>query len=78
MKKFKLMLLGARIEIHWFFIRRQRQQGRRLLEKGKSCASPELVALNRRYSKHCSLAVKAQQAYNSLFQANGPAISGKN
>ena len=63
MKSLKLKLLAARIELHWWFIRRQRQKGNKLLESGFPHSSERLLALNRSFSKHCAQAMKAQREY---------------
>lgn len=73
MKKLKLKLLAAKIELHWWFIKRQRQRGRQLLETGASPSSKEFLALNRSFSKHCTQAMKVQREYEraagSCFEA---------
>ena len=63
MKSLKLKLLAARIELHWWFIRRQRQKGNKLLEAGFPHSSERFLALNRSFSKHCAQAMKAQREY---------------
>ena len=63
MESFRLKLLAARIELLWWFIRRERQKGNKLLESGFSHSSQKLLALNQRYSKHCAQVMKAQQEY---------------
>ena len=63
MKSLKLKLLAARIELHWWFIRRQRKKGNKLLEAGFSHSSERFLALNRSFSKHCAQAMKAQWEY---------------
>ena len=66
MKKLKLKLLAVRIELHWWFIRRQRQKGKQLLEAGLPYSSQKIVELNRRFSKHCAIAMKAQREYERM------------
>lgn len=63
MESFRLKLLVVRIELLWWFIRRERQKGNKLLESGFSHSSQKLVTLNQRYSKHCAQVMKAQQEY---------------
>lgn len=63
MESFRLKLLAARIELLWWFIRRERQKGNKLLESGFSHSSQKLLTLNQRYSKHCAQVMKAQQEY---------------
>ncbi len=63
MKNLKLKLLAAQIELHWWFIKRQRKKGNKLLESGFSYSSKKILALNRSFSKHCAQAMKAQREY---------------
>ena len=66
MERLKLRLLAAKIELQWWYIRRQRQKGNRLLQTGLSLSSQKFLALNQSYSKHCAQAVKAQREYESV------------
>lgn len=63
MKSLKLKLLAAQIELHWWFIRKQREKGKKLLESGYTHSSKKFVALNRSFSKHCAQAMKGQREY---------------
>jgi len=63
MESYKLKILAAQIELHWWFIRRERQKGNRLLEAGFTHSSKKLLALNRSFSKHCAQVMKAQGEY---------------
>ncbi|MBP8640672.1 MAG: hypothetical protein KBI01_07215 [Oscillospiraceae bacterium] len=63
MKSLKLKLIAAQIEVHWWFIRKQRKMGSKLLESGYTHSSPKFVALNRSFSKHCTQAMKEQLEY---------------
>ena len=63
MKNLKLKLLAAKIELQWWFIRRERDEGNRLLKSGFSHSSQKFLTLNRRFSKHCTQAMKAQREY---------------
>jgi len=66
MKNLKLKLLAAKIEFYWWFIKRERQQGNKIMNSGNQHSSPKMLALNRNYSKHCALALKAQREYDEL------------
>jgi len=63
MESFRLKMLAARIEFQWWFIRRERRKGKKLLDSGLSHSSEKLLALNRSFSKHCALAMEAQKEY---------------
>lgn len=65
MKTLKLKLLAAEIELHWWFILRQRQKGNKLLEAGFPRSSPKLLKLNRSYSRHSAKALNAQRRYEN-------------
>lgn len=69
MESFRLKLLAARIELLWWFIRRERQKGNRLLESGFSHSSQKLLALNQRFSMHCTQVMKAQQEYERICRS---------
>ena len=63
MKTLKLKILAAEIELHWWFIRRQRQKGNAIIKAGLPCSSPKVNKLNRRYSSRCVKAMNAQKRY---------------
>ncbi len=71
MVRLKLRLKAAQIELNWWFIRRERRKGADLLNKGHSHSSPKILKLNRRFSKHCAMAMKAQREYDSLARLSG-------
>ncbi len=72
MKTLKLRFLAAEIELHWWYIRRQRRKGNKLLNAGIPRSSPKINRLNRRYSSHCARVMKAQKKYeNALTLARG-------
>lgn len=66
MKKLKLCFLAAKIEWHWWFIRRTRRKGNSLLSRGMAFSSQKLYHLNRRLSAHSAKALKAQSAYEII------------
>jgi len=66
MKRIKLSLLAAQIELHWWFIKRERQRGEKLLKAGFRYSSPKLLYLNRCLSGHSACAIRAQKAYERL------------
>ena len=63
MKNLRLTLLAAKIELQWWFIKKQREKGNKLMDSGCNLSSPKMLSLNRRYSKHCTIAIKAQGEY---------------
>jgi len=63
MKTLKLKILAAEIELHWWFIQRQRKKGNALIDAGFPRSSPKVNKLNRRYSNRCAKAMKAQGKY---------------
>lgn len=65
MERLKLRLLAAKIELHWWHIRRARLKGDRLMKAGFSHSSQKFLALNQSYSKHCAQAMKAQRKYEN-------------
>ena len=71
MKNLKLKLLAAKIEMHWWFIKREREKGNKMMDSGCSHSSPKMLSLNRRFSKHCAIAIKAQREYDELTGING-------
>ena len=71
MKRLKLKLLAAKIELNWWFIRSERRQGNRLLRSGASRCSKKMLSLNRRYSRHCTRALKAQREYERTADMGG-------
>ncbi|PKM72749.1 MAG: hypothetical protein CVU91_06890 [Firmicutes bacterium HGW-Firmicutes-16] len=71
MLKLKLRLKAAQIELNWWFIRRERRKGADFLKKGLSHSSPKMLKLNRRFSKHCAMAMKAQSNYERLARLSG-------
>ena len=75
MGRLKLKLKAAQIEFNWWMIRRERQKGAALLKKGHSHSSEKMLELNRRFSKHCAVAVKAQHEYEHLAGAGGFALN---
>ena len=66
MKKLRLRFLAAKIEWHWWFIRRTRKRGSSLLSREVSFSSQKLFLLNQRLSAHSAKAVRAQLAYERL------------
>lgn len=70
MKRLKLKLKAAQIELNWWFIRRERKKGERLLNKGLSHSSAKMLELNRHFSKHCAIAMKAQRDYERLAESS--------
>jgi hypothetical protein len=66
MKSIKLTLLAAQIELHWWFIKRERQKGNSLIKAGFRYSSPKLLHLNQSLSGHSVGAMKAQRAYERL------------
>jgi len=71
MKKFKLTLLAAQIELHWWFIKKGRRRGDKLLRNGTAYSSERFLSLNRSFSKHCAKAMKAQSEYDKLLGVSG-------
>ena len=67
MKKLKLRILAAKIELHWWFIRKIRKQGNSLLSREVPLASQKFYLLNRKLSAHSTKALKAQAAYDSIL-----------
>lgn len=65
MKKLRLKLLAARIELTWWLIARERRRGRMLLQAGQRHSSEGLLKLNRRFSKHCADVMKLQSTYEA-------------
>lgn len=59
-------MLAAQIELHWWFIKRERQKGNKLLKDGFRYSSPKLLHLNQSLSGHSVAAMKAQRAYENL------------
>ncbi len=74
MGRLKLKLKAAQIELNWWIIRRERRKGEALLKKGHSHSSAKMLELNRRFSKHCAVAVKAQREYERLAGIGGFAL----
>ncbi|MFB0919358.1 MAG: hypothetical protein QMB62_00520 [Oscillospiraceae bacterium] len=70
MGRVKLVMKAAQIEFNWWLIRRERRKGAALLKRGHALSSTKMLRLNRRYSKHCAIAVKAQREYEH-FAGNG-------
>ncbi len=66
MKKLKLRFLAAKIEWHWWFIRRTRKRGNSLLTREVPFSSQKLFILNRSLSAHSVKALRAQSAYEKL------------
>ena len=66
MRRTKLALLAVQIELHWWFIKRERQKGNKLLKTGTRYSSPKLLYLNRCLSGHSAGAMRAQRAYERL------------
>jgi len=66
MKSIKLTLLAAQIELHWWFIKRERQKGNKLIKAGFRYSSPKLLHLNQSLSGHSVVAMRAQRAYERL------------
>ncbi|PKM74419.1 MAG: hypothetical protein CVU91_00705 [Firmicutes bacterium HGW-Firmicutes-16] len=66
MKKLKLCFLAAKIEWHWWFIRRTRKRGSSLLSREVSFSSQKLFLLNRRLSAHSVKVIKIQNDYQKL------------
>ena len=66
MKSIKLALLAAQIELHWWFIIRERQKGNRLIKEGFRYSSPKLLHLNQSLSGHSVAVIKAQRDYERL------------
>ncbi len=66
MKSIKLALLAAQIELHWWFIKKERQKGNSLLKAGFRYSSPKLLYLNHCLSGHSVGAMRAQRAYERL------------
>ena len=66
MKKLKLRILAAKIEWHWWFIRKIRKQGNSLLCREAPFSSQKFYLLNRNLSEHSTKALKAQAAYDKL------------
>ena len=71
MKKLKLKLLAARIELHWWFIKRERQKANKFVKSGYQHSSSKMLALNQRFSKHCAIALKAQREYDDMVGISG-------
>ena len=67
MKKLKLRILAAKIEWHWWFIRRIRKQGNSLLSREVPLSSQKFYLLNRKLSAHSTKALKVQAAYNDIL-----------
>ena len=67
MKKLKLRILAAKIELHWWFIRKIRKQGNSLLSREVPLASQKFYLLNRKLSAHSTKALKAQTAYDDIL-----------
>ncbi|NCB74642.1 MAG: hypothetical protein EOM51_07865 [Clostridia bacterium] len=67
MKTLKLRFLAAEIELHWWFIRRQRRKGNALLKAGIPRSSPKINKLNRRYSSRCAKVINAQKKYEHVL-----------
>jgi len=66
MKKIKLTLLAARVELHWWYIIEARQKGGRLVREGAPYSSERFLALNRMLSRHAAKALRAQLEYEHL------------
>ena len=70
LKRIKMYIIACRIEWHWLFITPGRKKGNRmidkLLAKGQSVYTPELLALNRRLSVHCTRVSVLTEMYNEL------------
>ena len=74
MGRLKLKLKAAQIEFNWWMIRRERRKGAALLKKGHSHSSTKMLELNRRFSKHCAVALKAQREYECMTDSGGFAL----
>lgn len=70
MKTRKKRLLAAKIERYWLKIKKEKEEGRRLLETGCTYSSEELVTLNQRFSKHCASVMKLQKEYEEMMKAS--------
>lgn len=68
MKILKLRILAARIEWHWWFIKKIRKQGNSLLNQKVPLSSQKFYYLNRNLSSHSTKAIKAQTAYDKLVK----------
>lgn len=66
MRKIKLALLAAKIELQWWLIKKERKKAKKLLDSGLAHSSPKIVALNQRFSKHCATVLKTQKEYEKL------------
>jgi len=66
LKKFKLLILAAEIEWHWWFIGKIRKRGNSLLSREVPLSSQKFYLLNRKLSAHSIKAMNAQSLYGKL------------
>lgn len=66
-KKWKALLLAARIEYHWWFILRYRRLGERWMARGEPLSSGRLLRLSRRIDHHGLKAKQYERFYETHY-----------